>query len=157
MKKTILFSIIILSISSKMLGQSVWTIGPMFHYNFGGEKRHFSFAIETAYWNIKNFPYSIDAGIEFGKKRVRLYSELQTGFGIAGISAGPVLEINKAERKAHLGIQSTVWMNYFIGLDYRYRRIDKTNFYCVGTYGKIPFATKDWDSNSSSGRDYDWD
>lgn len=140
-----------------MLGQSVWTIGPMFHYNFGGEKRHFSFAIETAYWNIKNFPYSIDGGIEFGKKRVRLYSEVQTGIGVTGIAAGPVLEINKAERKVRLGIQSSVWLNYFIGLDYRYRRIDKTNFYCVGTYGKIPFATKDWNSGSSNGGDFDWD
>ncbi len=156
--KKIVFILVLITIShnTKIFGQSVWTIGPMFHYNFGGEKRHFSFAIETAYWNIKNFPYSIDGGIEFGKKRVRFYSEIQTGIGITGIAFGPVLEINKTERKAHLGLQTTLWMNYFIGLDYRYRRIDKTNFYCVGTYGKLPFSTKNM--GSSNGSNYhDWD
>lgn len=131
-------------------------IGPMLHFNIAGEKSHFSWAIELAYWNVKNFPYSIDGGIEFSKKRVRLYSEAQTGIGIAGLSAGPVLEINKAEPKIHLGFQTTFWANYFIGVDYRFRRIDKTNFYCVGTYGKLPIATKDMES--SNGNNYhDWD
>ena len=118
----------IVSFNFKTFGQEVWTIGPMLHYNFGGEKNHFSWAIELAYWNVKNVPYSIDGGIEFNKKRIRLYSEVQTGIGVAGLSVGPVLEINKAERKAHLGYQTTFWVNYFIGVDYRYRRIDKTNF-----------------------------
>ena len=112
----------------------------------------------TSLLECKNVPYSIDGGIEFNKKRIRLYSGVQTGIAVAGLSVGPVLEINKAERKAHLGYQTTFWVNYFIGVDYRYRRIDKTNFNCVGTYGKIPFATKDMkSSNDDSYHDYDWD
>ncbi|MCE3280115.1 MAG: hypothetical protein K0S44_2306 [Bacteroidetes bacterium] len=96
-----------LSFNFKTFGQEVWTIGPMLHYNFGGEKRH-------------------------------------------------VLEINRTEHKAHLGFQTTFWVNYFIGVDYRYRRIDKTNFNCIGTYGKLPFATKDIES-SDGNSNYDWD
>jgi hypothetical protein len=157
MKRIILFIfLLVFSFGFKAVGQMVWTIGPMLHYNFGGEKRHFSFAMELAYWNIKNVPYSIDGGIEFSKKRLRFYGELQTGIGFTGISCGPVLEINKVERKVHLGFQSTFWLNYFIGLDYRYRRIDKTNFACVGTYAKLPLATKDMES-SSGGNYHDWD
>ncbi len=155
-RKIILIIICFLSLNLKTIGQSIWTIGPMIHYNFGGEKRHFSWAIEVAYWNIKNIPISIDGGVEFSKKRIRLYSEAQTGIGVTGLSIGPVLEINKIERKVHLGIQTTFWLNYYIGLDYRYRRIDKTNFNCVGTYGKIPFATKDMKSSNSNNY-HDWD
>jgi hypothetical protein len=157
MKKIILLLMLFtLSFNFNTFGQEVWTIGPMLHYNFGGEKRHFSWAIELAYWNVKNVPYSIDGGIEFSKKRIRLYSEVQTGIAVTGLSVGPVLEINKAEHKVHLGFQTTFWVNYFIGVDYRYRRIDKTNFNCVGTYGKLPFATEDM--KSSNGNSYhDWD
>ncbi|MBA4241589.1 MAG: hypothetical protein C0448_12750 [Sphingobacteriaceae bacterium] len=154
--KAIIILCYLLSLNFKTFGQEVWTIGPMLHYNFGGEKRHFSWAIELAYWNIKNVPYSLDGGVEFSKKRIRLYSEVQTGIGVTGVSVGPVLEINKVERKVHLGYQTTFWLNYFIGLDYRYRRIDKTNFNCIGTYGKIPFATKGMESSSSSSY-HDWD
>lgn len=156
MKKIIAILLFFFCYNLKYFGQSVWTIGPFLHYNFGGEKRHFSWALEIAYWNIKNVPYSIDGGIEFGKKRVRLYSEVQTGIGVTGVSIGPVLEINKIEKKVRLGYQTTLWINYFIGLDYRYRRIDKTNFNCIGTYAKLPFATKDMES--SNGKDYHgWD
>ncbi len=136
--------------------QSLWTIGPMLHINFGKEKNHFSFALEVAYWNIKNVPYSIDGGIEFSKKRTRFYSEVQTGIGVAGVSLGPVLEINKVEHKVHFGYQTTFWLNYWIGVDYRYRRIDKTNFKCIGLYGKLPFSTKDMES--TNGKNYSgWD
>lgn len=151
MKRIIVFTLLItLNFNFKTFGQSFWTIGPMFHYNFGGEKRHFSFAIETAYWNIKNVPYSIDGGLEFGKKRFRLYSEVQTGIGVFGISCGPALEINTAEGKAHLGFQTTIWGNYFLGFDYRFRKIDKTKFHCIGIYGKVPFATQDMNSSGNS-------
>lgn len=146
---------ILLSCMRLSFSQEVWTIGPMFHYNFGGEKRHFSFAIETAYWNLKHFYYSIDGGLEFGKKRIRLYSEAQTGIGLVGVGCGPVLEINTAEGKAHLGLQTTIWANYYVGLDYRYRRIDKTNFNCIGIYAKVPFATSGM--SSSGGGSHNWD
>jgi hypothetical protein len=157
MKRIILlFLLFFFSFNFKTSAQEVWTFGPMLHYNFGGEKRHFSWAFELAYWNVKSFPYSIDGGIEFSKKRTRLYGEVQTGIGITGLSVGPVLEYNKEERKLRLGYQTTFWMNYYIGLDYRYRRIDKTSFNCIGVYGKLPIATKDMESSESNNH-YDWD
>lgn len=156
MNKYFRLFLFIVSLHSTCLAQEVWTIGPMIHYSFGGEKRHFSYGIEGAYWNLKHFYYSYDAGIELSKKRVRIYGEVQTGIGVTGISAGPVIEYNKEERKLRAGFQTTAWANYFLGFDYRYRRIDKTNFHCVGTYLKVPFATKDMKS-SSAGNHYDWD
>jgi len=157
MKKIILLLFTItLTFHFKATAQTVWTIGPMLHYSFGGEKRHFSFAMELAYWNIKNVPYSFDGGIEFSKKRTRIYCEAQTGIGFTGVSVGPVIEYNKEEHKLRAGYQMTAWLNYFLGFDYRYRRIDKTNFNCIGTYAKLPFATKDM--KSSNGKNYGgWD
>ncbi len=157
MKRIKLLTILVVLISHfKYISQSVWTAGPMLHYSFGGEKRHFSFAFEVAYWNFKNVPYSFDGGIEFSKKRTCLYCEAQTGIGFTGVSAGPVIEYNKEERKLRAGYQATFWMNYFLGFDYRYRRIDKTHFNCIGTYGKLPVATKDM--KSSNGNNYhSWD
>ena len=159
MKKTLIPLLIVFTstFNLKTFGQEVWMIGPMLHYNFGKEKNHFSWAIELAYWNVKKFPYSVDAGLEFSKKRTRLYSEVQTGIGVAGLSVGPVLEFNKVEKKLRLGYQTTFWLNYFIGVDYRYRRIDKTNFNCAGIYGKLPIGTKDMESSDGDSRDYDWD
>ena len=47
MKKIIMILMLfVLSFNFKTFGQEVWTIGPMLHYNFGGEKNHFSWAIE---------------------------------------------------------------------------------------------------------------
>lgn len=153
---TLVLLVLTLNIHFRASSQTVWTFGPMLHYNFGVEKRHFSWALELAYWNIKNVPYSFDGGIEFSKKRTRLYCEVQTGIGFTGVSAGPVIEYNKEERKLRAGYQMTLWMNYFLGFDYRYRRIDKTHFNCIGTYGKLPIATKDM--KSSNGKDYhNWD
>jgi hypothetical protein len=159
MKRIILLLIVLVSFNVKTFGQSVWMIGPMIHYNFAKEKRHFSFGVEAAYWNIKNVPYSIDGGVEFSKERTRFYSEMQTGIGVTGVAVGPVLEINKVEHKAHLGFQTTLWVNYFVGIDYRYRRIDKTNFNCIGTYAKLPIATKDMGSSSGNSHHsyHDWD
>lgn len=157
MKRIVLLLVVLtINFQFKMLSQTVWTIGPMLHYNFGGEKRHFSWAVELAYWNVKNVPYSIDGGIEFNKKRTRLYCEVQTGIGVTGVSVGPVIEYNKEEHKLRAGYQMTLWMNYFLGFDYRYRRIDKTHFNCIGTYAKLPVATKDM--KSSNGKNYhNWD
>ncbi len=140
--------------------QEVWTIGPMLHINFGGgEKRSTSFGIETAYWNLKSFPYSADFGVEFDRGKIRLYSEAQTGIGVAGISIGPVVEFNTKERNTKLGIQGSLWANYFIGLDYRIRSIDRHSYHAFGTYGKLPIARSGFRGGNSSGWGSldDWD
>jgi hypothetical protein len=140
--------------------QEVWTIGPMLHYNFGGGKKTTSFAIEAAYWNIYKFPYGLDFGIEFDKQKVRLYSEVQTGIGITGVALGPVVEFNSAEHHTRLGVQGSVWANYFLGFDYRFRTIDNQTFHAPGIYGKLPVAQSGFEessSNSSWGDFDDWD
>ncbi|MFA6521943.1 MAG: hypothetical protein WCT53_06220 [Candidatus Gracilibacteria bacterium] len=114
------------------------TAGPMIHWSFGGNENFFSIGIEAAYWDLEVFPKSIDLGFEFDKKSVRIYSELQTGLWVAGISSGIVLEFIKEE--ITVGFQGSVWGNFFGGVDVRYRRLNDVNFICPGIYGKYPFV-----------------
>ncbi len=141
--------------------QQIWTIGPMVHYNFNNGKNHFSYALECSFWNLEHFFYSIDGGIEFESKKIRIYSELQTGILVAGISLGPLLEINTNENKTHFGIQSSIWANYLIGVDYRMRWVNKEKSNCIGLYFKLPIADSGFSSSSRSSHhhysDWDWD
>ncbi len=137
--------------------QEVWTVGPMLHVNFGaGEKIRTSFSIEGAYWNLDNFYHSVDFGIEFERGKTRLYSEGQTGIGLTGLSFGPVLEFHRGNG-VHLGVQGSCWINYFLGVDYRIRFIDKKRFHAVGVYGKLPISTSGMDEDGDSDWDSDWD
>jgi hypothetical protein len=134
--------------------------------NFGGEKKRLSYAIEVAYWNLRNFYYSVDGGLEFEHKKVRIYSELQTGIGLTGVSCGPLLEINTEQKKVHLGFQASAWVNVFIGADFRKRWVNKTSYNCVGMYAKVPLGpsslscvlgTSDNGDGDSWDDDWDWD
>ncbi len=142
--------------STFTFSQSIWTAGPMLHINIGNDKVRASWGFEFAYWNFSHFPYSYDFCTEFEKKRIRLYGEVQTGFGLGGISAGPVLEIQTDVPAIRLGFQTSIWGNYFLGFDLRYRRIDNKSFFCPGTYVKMGFHSRDENgdeiphSNSSS-------
>jgi hypothetical protein len=138
--------------------QEIWTIGPMLHVNFGGEKRSTSFSIEAAYWNINKFIYSVDFAVEFGRGRMFLYSEAQTGIGVTGISMGPVVEFNFSENATRLGVQGSCWINYIVGVDYRMRFIDHKKLQYIGFYAKLPIATTglDDDGGGSTSLD-DWD
>lgn len=132
------------------------TFGIMLHWNFGeSEFRSFSYGLEAAYWSFEKDPeasgflsntpksgrhgYGLDLGIEADRSAVRLYSEPQVGWplaGIAGLSAGPVLEIPRSGGTAHLGIQASGWVAALAGLDFRYRRMDGKNHQAVGLMGK---------------------
>jgi hypothetical protein len=48
-------------------------------------KKRLSYAIEVAYWNLQNFYYSVDGGFEFEHKKIRIYSEIQTGIIVTGV------------------------------------------------------------------------
>lgn len=152
--RTFLIAILICGATTSY-SQEVWTVGPMLHVNFGsGEKIRTSFAIEAAYWNLRNFYHSVDFALEFEKGKTRIYSEAQTGIGFTGISFGPVLEFHHGHG-VHLGVQATGWLNYYIGVDYRIRFIDKKRFHAIGVYGKLPVSTSGLDSDGDS--DWDWD
>jgi hypothetical protein len=142
------------------VAQEIWSIGPMLHLNFGREKPTVSFAMEVAYWNVTNFPHSVDFGIEFDRRKTtRFYSELQTGIGIAGISVGPVLQVGGGDG-AKLGIQGTGWINYYVGLDYRMRFFRDQKHHAFGLYAKLPVVTsglEDGDGDNDGGDWGDWD
>ena len=136
-------------------GNEVWMLGPMLHINFGGEKTRASWGLELAYWNYNGFPYSFDGCLEFEKQKIRLYSEVQTGIGLAGLSMGPVVEFRSQEKNVKLGFQGSIWANYFLGFDFRIRRIGNETFICPGTYFKLPVGGIADDPDGDS--DWDWD
>jgi hypothetical protein len=159
--KKVLIGLFLLINVKKINSQSCWTMGPMLHVNFGGEKIRASWALEFAYWNFNSFPYSFDFAAEFERKKIRLYSEVQTGFLVAGISGGPVIEFQTAEKKVKLGLQTSVWANYYWGFDFRMRFIDNKSLICPGTYFKIPISGRDENgekiTGSSNNSSNDWD
>lgn len=159
MIKALLTISFLLILKMSATAQEIWTIGPMLHVNFGGEKPTVSFAMEVAYWNIDNVPYSVDFGLEFDrKKKRRIYSELQTGIGVAGISVGPVFQFVKGQGDAKLGLQGTAWINYYVGLDYRMRFFRGEKARAVGTYLKIPVVASGLETDGGDLGDWDgWD
>jgi hypothetical protein len=159
MSRKILFVIAFLFVVNlSALAQEAWMVGPMLHVNFGRGKPTVSFAMEAAYWNVTNFPHSVDFGIEFDRRKTtRFYSELQTGIGVAGVSAGPVLQVGGGDG-AKLGLQGTAWINYYVGLDYRMRFFRDQKHYSAGIYAKLPIATSGFDNDGDSGGSWgDWD
>jgi hypothetical protein len=147
-----------LIVNLNALAQEIWTVGPMLHLNFGRGKPTVSFAMEVAYWKVNHFPYSVDFGIEFDRRKTtRFYSELQTGIGVAGISAGPVLQVGGGDG-ARLGLQGTAWVNYYIGLDYRMRFFRGQTHHAGGLYAKLPVATSGLEHSDGNHSDWgDWD
>ena len=155
--KKYFFSILCISIFY-IKSQTIWTIGPMIHFNFGEDKLKVSYNIEAAYWNYSKFPWSVDFALEFEKKKFRLYSEGQTGFGLGGIAAGPVIEFDREINKTTAGCQASIWGNYYWGFDLRYRKINGNKFFCPGTYLKVGFNSRDENGDpikSSSLSDWD--
>lgn len=142
---------------SSVRAQELWTIGPMLHVNFGGEKRTTSFAIEAAYWNTSKTPYSIDFGVEFDRKKTRLYSELQTGIGITGISLGPVIQFSSTTG-TKLGVQGSCRINYVLGVDYRMRFLRDEKIHSVGSYAKVLRVSTGLETGNDGWSDWDhWD
>jgi len=156
----ILTASFLFALGMKVNAQTIWTVGPMLHVNFGGgQKKSVSFAVEAAYWNVAKWPYSFDFAIEFDRRKTRLYSEFQTGIGVAGISGGPVFQFGK-DSGPKLGLQVTSWVNYYIGLDYRMIFLRNEKRMAVGTYAKVPVATNGLESSSGHSHshwDSDWD
>ncbi len=117
-------------------------IGPMFHYNFGSNQdNHFSWGVEASVWYpslIHNtfIPNGLDVGVEFEKKKFRLYGEIEVGF-LAGVSLGYVGEFDRIQRWRG-GFQGSVWLAYLFGFDFRYRSIDNNKVYAPGLFFKYP-------------------
>jgi len=118
----------------------------MLHINIGKKSVKTSFCIELAYWNFSHsLPYSYDIGIERQKSKWRIYSEIQTGIVYCGFSAGPCLEIIK-DSCCKIFLQSSVWANAFLGLDFRFSFSKGEHYFSPGVYAKYPFTPNGWDS-----------
>lgn len=165
MKKRISTIILtIISLLSSASTKEIWMIGPMLHINIGSEKIRPSIALEVSYWNYESFPYSIDGGVEFEKSRVRVYSELQAGIGLAGVSCGPLVEFRTDEGAVKGGFQGSMWANFFWGFDIRFRSAGGAFYFSPGTYFKIPLKAFELDEEEESDDDnetskhrYSWD
>lgn len=158
LRKILIITLVLFVGNLGALAQEIWTIGPMLHVNFGKEKPTVSLAVEAAYWNVARLPYSVDFGIEFDRRKTtRFYSELQTGIGVAGISAGPVLQVGGGNG-AKLGLQGTAWINYYVGADFRMRFFRDEKHRSVGLYAKLPVKTTGLEDGDGDSGDWgDWD
>lgn len=154
MKKIII--LLIFFTSTYAHAQDVFSIGPMYHLNIGDKSFKSSFGLEVAYWNIDDFPYSVDFGLDFQKGKFRLYTEAQTGVGFAGVSLGPVLEFKK-NSPVQLGLQTSAWANYILGVDFRCRFFKGPDYISPGLYLKYPWIVGNDNINNSGDNDFDWD
>jgi len=158
MKRTIFLLVFILT-AFPIFSQHIIFIGPMLHINFGGEKAKLSYAVEASYWtwNAKQLPLlGADIGFEWEKGKKRLYAEGQTGIALAGVSAGPFLEFSPSE-STKPGFQMSVWGNYYLGFDLRYRIQKGQNVFAPGVYAKAPIYSGPDDGDGDSDNDFDWD
>lgn len=131
------------------------SIGPMIHFNIkDGEFNAFSFGIEASYWRFGQEPvesgawfvmpdfklpgYGAALGVDFDKRAVRLYAEPQVGFILAGASLGGVAEIPWSGKAARLGFQGSLWVDYLVGMDFRYRYLAGDHYQALGFFAKLP-------------------
>ena len=123
------------------------TIGPMFHVNFCESGIKYSLGIEISYWagrndNLLGLNLGFDKLISKSEPFV-LYSEFQVllpssnmhkGF-FNGLSIGPNLSIS---HNPHIGIQGSVWAEYLLGADLRFKHLNNASYFSFGAFGKCP-------------------
>jgi hypothetical protein len=151
-----LFLIIFLAAVINAKAQDVFTVSPTLHFNFGnGDKIHCSYGFEVAYWHLDDFYHSVDCGMEFQHKKLRVYTEVQTGVWFTGISMGPVIEFSKLGDGTHLGFQGSIWASNVAGIDYRRRWINGRKDHAFGLMVNkypvpLPELNLKYDTQSSS-------
>ena len=125
--------------SAEAARNDIFMIGPMVHVNLTkAGTPAWSFALEGSYWAYDDAPVGVDVGLEYDLQRgVRLYSELETGFFLGGLAVGPALQFGSGG--ASFGFQCSLWLNYFAGVDIRFRQMmDEPMVTAPGFYAKAP-------------------
>ena len=154
LKYKLLFVIILITFSQAN-AQDVFSVGPAFHFNFGEQRPKVSWGVEASIWWFKDqIPVSANLGFDRRAGSTILYSQVQTGIGIAGVSAGPYIEFKK-ENTPIIGLQTDYWLNYYAGLNYRVRYGKGGNQKALGLYLKAPVMLGPEDENEDE--DWDWD
>ena len=155
--KLLMLSLLFLLLITDVRAQDVFSVGPTLHFNFGDKKPKVSWGVEAALWWYQDqFPVSANIGFDRRKGSTVLYSQAQTGVGIAGISAGPYLEFRK-ENSPVLGVQTDYWINYFAGLNYRVRYGGGEKKKALGFYIKAPVSIGSENEDGDDDWDWDWD
>lgn len=161
------FFLVCLIFAGSLTAQQIYTVGPMFHVNFGHKIVNTSWGIEAAFWDFSGgTPVGMDFGLEWQKPKFRIYTEAQTGLYFVGASGGFGCEFQK-ENSPKLFLQGSVWANAFIGLDFRFRTT-KEGYFAPGIYTKIPIIpgglkhfNKEYDEkhpgSENNHADFDWD
>ncbi len=115
------------------------TFGPRVAISYG-KIWDINLGFETSYWNYDHWDYgfgrglSINVGFDYYLKgRIDVYSELQTGIGLAGLSAGGFRTVYGDF--PGWGIQSTIWGLYMVGGDYRFKYKNESE-HQVGIIGR---------------------
>ena len=153
LKLKLLLLVMLLSFSTAQ-PQDVSSVGPAIHFNFGDKKPKVSWGVEASLWWFEDqFPISGNLGFDRRKGSTILYMQAQTGVGIAGISAGPYLELRKEDNPV-LGVQTDYWLNYYAGLNYRVRYSGEGNQKALGFYFKAPLPIG---PDTEHEWDWDWD
>ena len=128
-RRLLLYSSLFFTLTVK---SQVVTFGPTIHWNFSDIHTEVSAGLECALW----YGYqSIDFGFDISKLGSVIYTEYQTGEVFVGLSVGPCLYINN--KTAELGIQGSGWLNYFAGVDLRFRKTKSVQTISPGLYFKI--------------------
>ena len=129
MKTLLFFSLLFFTLPVK---SQVVTFGPTIHWNISAKNTEVSGGLECALW----YGYqSVDFGFDISKSGGVIYTEYQTGLVFLGLSAGPCLYINN--QTAELGIQGSGWLNYYAGVDLRFRKTKSLQTTSPGLYFKI--------------------
>jgi hypothetical protein len=131
--------LILLMIGSNAYSQVI-LLGPTIHYNFGGGSKSFSWGIEASSWisvikGPDSPPIGLDLGVEFERGKLRLYSELESGMMFGG-SVGYAHEFTADGNTG--GLQCSMWLAVFGGIEWRYRRMNKQNYFVTGGFLKLP-------------------
>ena len=149
-----LFTALSLSAHTNQFSDQILSIGPMWHWNFGGEQVQFSWGIEVAYWDFTNGPHCVDFGFEIQDEVLRIYSEYQTGIIALGGSLGAVLEFSN-NKSTQFGFQGGIWGAWFAGVNLRSRYLfsnsDTPSQYrfAPGAFLKIPMEADIFYRNST--------
>lgn len=142
-RKKIFLVLMFLPIS---ISAQLFCLGPMVHYNFGGNSNHFSYGWELSYWSFRQidktspFPVGLNIGFETEESKTRVYSELQAGI-LLGYSVGYVYEFGEGLGSNCGGFQGSFWTSVGAGFDLRVRYLNNTTYVSPGLFLKL--ATPD--------------